>query len=166
LISRCDHVKKGLRALFSCLYAPVIVRASAMFQVFTASAETENKPKASTMRHLILSLGLIVATSTLVGCDALGVETATQINAKKDAESRAIGSACRYALRGIEDCFASNGKAGKAAVFEGWKEMDQYMRDNQLVGMPADGGAVKPDTGAEATGGADTARTEARSNRS
>ena len=118
------------------------------------------------MRHLALSLGLIVATSTLVGCDALGVETATQINAKKEAEARAIGSACRYALRGIEDCFATNNKAGKAAVFEGWKEMDQYMRDNQLVGMPADGGAAKPGADAEASGAPDGARTEAQSNRS
>lgn len=118
------------------------------------------------MRHLILSLSLIVASSSLVGCDALGIETATQLNAKKDAEARAIGSACRYALRGIEDCFASNGKAGKAAVFEGWKEMDQYMRDNQLVGMPADGGSAKPETPAESSGGPDAARTESSSNRS
>ncbi len=118
------------------------------------------------MRHLVFSLGLIVATGSLVGCDALGIETATQINAKKEAEARAIGSACRYALRGIEDCFASNAKAGKAAVFEGWKEMDQYMRDNQLVGMPADGGAAKPAAPAEATGAPDAARTESSSSRS
>lgn len=118
------------------------------------------------MRHIVLSLGLIVATSTLMGCDALGIETATQINAKKDAEARAIGSACRYALRGIEDCFATNSKAGKAAVFEGWKEMDQYMRDNQLVGMPADGGTAKPGAGAGPSGTPDGARTEAQSNRS
>jgi hypothetical protein len=118
------------------------------------------------MRHLVLSLGLILATSTLVGCDALGVETATQINAKRDAEARAVGSACRYALRGIEDCFATNTRAGKAAVFEGWKEMDQYMRDNQMIGMPADGGVSKPDAATEPNGLPDAARTEARSNRS
>jgi hypothetical protein len=118
------------------------------------------------MRHIVLSLGLFLATSTLVGCDALGVETATQINAKKDAEARAIGSACRYALRGIEDCFASNNKAGKASVFEGWKEMDQYMRDNQLVGMPADGGTAKPGASDEPSNAPDGARTEAQSNRS
>ena len=118
------------------------------------------------MRHLVLSLGLIMATSTLLGCDALGVETATQVNAKKEAEAKAIGSGCRYALRGIEDCFAANSKAGKAAVFEGWKEMDQYMRDNQLIGMPADGGTAKPEANAEPSAAPDTARTEAKSNRS
>jgi hypothetical protein len=135
-------------------------------QVFAALAETNGKPEPSTMRHLVLSLGLIVAASALVGCDALGIETATQINAKKEAEARAIGSACRYALRGIEDCFATNSKAGKSAVFEGWKEMDQYMRDNQLVGMPADGGSAKPSADAEPSAAPDTARTEAQSNRS
>lgn len=138
----------------------------AALQVFAAFAETNGKPESSTMRHLLRSLSLIMATSTLVGCDALGIETATQLNAKKEAEARAIGSACRYALRGIEDCFATNSKAGKAAVFEGWKEMDQYMRDNQLVGMPADGGTAKPGANAEPSGTPDTARTEAQSNRS
>lgn len=119
------------------------------------------------MRHLVLSFGLIMATNTLLGCDALGIETATQVNAKKEAEAKAIGSACRYALRGIEDCFATNNKAGKAAVFQGWKDMDQYMRDNQLVGMPADGSTTKPSTSVEPSGGApDTARTEAQSSRS
>ena len=118
------------------------------------------------MRHLVLSLGLIVASSSLVGCDALGIESATQVNAKKVAEARAIGSACRYALRGIEDCFASNGKAGKAAVFEGWKEMDQYMRDNQMVGMPTDGGLATPGSATESSAGPDADRTEAGSNRS
>jgi hypothetical protein len=119
------------------------------------------------MRHLVFTLGLIAATSTLVGCDALGIETATQVNAKREAEARAIGSACRYALRGIEDCFASNSKAGKAAVFEGWKEMDQYMRDNQMVGLPSGGDAPKSEGGsAPAPVGSDAGRTEAKSQRS
>lgn len=56
---------------------------------------------------------------------------------RKQAEAHAIGSACRHAIRSIEDCFKTNPKAGKAAVFAGWKEMDQYMRDNQIVGMPS-----------------------------
>jgi hypothetical protein len=154
---------KGLRALFLCLRASC---AAAALQVFTALAETEGKTGLSTMRHLVLSLSLIVVSSTLAGCDALGVESATQINAKREAEARAIGSACRYALRGIEDCFAGNNRAGKASVFEGWKEMDQYMRDNQMVGMPADSGTVKPKASDEPSVTPDTARTEASTNRS
>jgi hypothetical protein len=50
----------------------------------------------------------------------------------------------------VEDCFKTNPKAGKAAVFAGWKEMDQYMRDNQIVGMPSTAVADPPDD-AEAT---------------
>ena len=44
--------------------------------------------------------------------------------------------------------------------------MDQYMRDNQLIGMPTDGGAAKPGANAETNAVPDTARTEAKSNRS
>lgn len=84
---------------------------------------------------LLLSL-VAAATVPLSGCDLLGIETASQVAAKKEAEGKAIGSACRHAVRSVEDCFRSNPKAGKAAVFDGWKEMDIYMRENEIVGMP------------------------------
>ena len=88
------------------------------------------------MRHLALPLCLSAA-SLLAGCDALGIESSAQVAERKQAEGHAIGSACRHAIRSIEDCFKTNPKAGKASVFAGWKEMDQYMRDNQVVGMPS-----------------------------
>lgn len=91
-----------------------------------------------TMRHPAIILCLVSAASLLAGCEALGVETATQIAAKKEAEAKAIGSACRHAVRSIEDCFGSYPRAGKAAVFAGWREMDEYMRENAIVGMPAE----------------------------
>ncbi|MFP5467837.1 MAG: hypothetical protein ACLGG8_09985 [Gammaproteobacteria bacterium] len=81
---------------------------------------------------------LLSAASLLAGCDLLGIETASQVAARKEAEGKAIGSACRHAVRSIEDCFASNPRAGKAAVFAGWKDMDQYMRENAIVGMPTE----------------------------
>lgn len=90
------------------------------------------------MRHTALTACLLGAASLLAGCDVLGVESASQIAAKKDAEGRAIGSACRHAVRSIEDCFGGYPRAGKAAVFAGWKEMDEYMRENAIVGMPAE----------------------------
>ena len=89
------------------------------------------------MRHLALPLCLSAASLLLAGCDALGIESSTKVAERKQAEAHAIGSACRHAIRSIEDCFKTNPKAGKAAVFAGWKEMDQYMRDNQIVGMPS-----------------------------
>ena len=88
------------------------------------------------MRRLHLLL-LPIAGIVLSGCDALGIETATAVNARKEAEGQAIGSACRHAVRSVEDCFRSNPKAGKAAVFAGWKEMDAYMRENKIEGTPS-----------------------------
>ena len=52
-------------------------------------------------------------------------------------EAKAIGGACRHALRGPEDCYALNPKASKSAIFAGWKEMDQYMRENKIEGSPS-----------------------------
>ncbi len=93
------------------------------------------------MRQTALTLCLLASVSLLTGCEALGIETATQITAKKEAEGKAIGSACRHAVRSIESCFSAYPRAGKAAVFAGWREMDQYMRENSVVGMPSEPGS-------------------------
>ena len=97
------------------------------------------------MRHTALTICLLLAATALAGCDALGIETAPQVAAKKDAEAHAIGSACRHAVRSIETCFQSNPKATKAAMFTGWKEMDQYMRENEILGMPSQTGSTASD---------------------
>lgn len=99
------------------------------------------KPADMTMRRPALLLLTLASPWLLAGCDVLGIETAPQVNARKEAEGRAIGSGCRHAVRSIESCFQTNPRAGKAAVFSGWREMDQYMRDNNVVGMPSDNGA-------------------------
>ncbi len=62
--------------------------------------------------------------------------------AQREAEAKAIGSACRHGLRSIEDCYSLNEKASKAAIFEGWKEMDSYMRENKIEGIAPQG--LKP----------------------
>ena len=68
----------------------------------------------------------------LAGCDLLGLEPASAIAARKEAEGKAIGGACRHAGRAIEDCYALNKKADKSAVFNGWREMNDYMRENKI----------------------------------
>jgi hypothetical protein len=78
----------------------------------------------------------------LAGCDIPGLgpdPKATQ----REAESKAIGGACRFGLRSIEDCYILNEKASKADMFVGWKDMDQYMRENKIEGVRAT--AVKPE---------------------
>jgi hypothetical protein len=88
------------------------------------------------MRLFRLAL-LIAAPLWLAGCDALGLEAASAVAARKDAEGRAIGGACRHAARAIEPCYALNKRADKAAVFAGWREMNDYMRENNIAAMPA-----------------------------
>jgi hypothetical protein len=81
-------------------------------------------------------LALAVALAgVLAGCDLLGMESGTAVAARKEAEGKAVGSACRHALRAIEDCYTLNPKAQKAAVFAGWREMDEYMRENKIDGI-------------------------------
>ena len=72
----------------------------------------------------------------LAACDLPGMGPDPRI-AQREADARAIGGACRHGLRSIEDCYTLNEKASKAAMFAGWKEMDQYMRDNKIEGVRA-----------------------------
>lgn len=78
----------------------------------------------------------IAMTLLIAGCDMLGLGPDPRI-AQRESDGRAIGGACRYALRGIEDCYVLNERSPKTAIFEGWKDMDQYMRDNKIEGAPS-----------------------------
>lgn len=80
------------------------------------------------LRRILLAAALV---SLLAGCDQIpGMGPDPRI-AQREEEAKAIGGACRHAQRGLEDCYALNPKANKAAVFTGWKDMDQYMRREQ-----------------------------------
>lgn len=79
----------------------------------------------------------------LAGCEIPGMGPDPRI-AQREAEARAIGGACRHGLRSIEDCYANNEEASKAAVFAGWKEMDEYMRENKIEGVRAAPVKVEP----------------------
>jgi hypothetical protein len=84
------------------------------------------------MKRLLLALPLLAVLSA---CEQLGIDDPAKTAALKEAEGRAIGSACRHAMRAIEDCYVLNPKAQKAAVYAGWREMDEYMRENKLEGV-------------------------------
>ena len=84
------------------------------------------------MKRLLLALPLLAALSA---CEQLGIDDPVKVAAAKEAEGKAIGSACRHAMRAIEDCYVLNPKAQKAAVYTGWREMDEYMRENKLEGI-------------------------------
>lgn len=89
-------------------------------------------------------LGLCLLAVLTSGCEQLGIESPEKLAAAKDADGRAIGGACRHAGRAIEDCYTLYKKADRAAVFAGWRDMNDYMRENKidavvpvLAGKPA-----------------------------
>ena len=90
----------------------------------------EAMPAPAVLRPLPLLLQAV--TPILASCDLLGIEPASAIAERRDADGKAIGAACRHAGRALEDCFALNRKADKAAVYSGWKEMSDYMRENKV----------------------------------
>ena len=84
------------------------------------------------MLRLALSALIAVVALPLAGCDQLGIESPEKIAAARTAEGAAIGGACRHAGRAIEDCYTLNKKADKAAIFAGWRDMNDYMRENKI----------------------------------
>ncbi|PKO42730.1 MAG: hypothetical protein CVU30_09215 [Betaproteobacteria bacterium HGW-Betaproteobacteria-3] len=77
-------------------------------------------------------IATLLLVGLLSGCELPGDAALQQKLASIEADSRAIGGACKHAGRAIEDCYTLNPKASKSAVFAGWKEMNDYMRDNKI----------------------------------
>ena len=103
------------------------------------------------MPRLPAVLASAVVVSLVAGCDMLGIESAEKVAAAREADGKAIGSACRHAGRAIEDCFAIYKKADRAAVFAGWRDMNDYMRENKIE-------PVAPQLAAQVKGEAEKAR--------
>lgn len=62
-------------------------------------------------------------------------------------DSKAIGAACRHSGRALEDCFTMNPNTHQAGVFDGWRDMNDYMVANRLdvVKPEIQTSAFKPD---------------------
>lgn len=116
-------------------------------------------PKPLLRRRAHLVLGLLAAFG-LAGCDQLGIESASAVAAKREADGKAIGAGCRHAARSIEQCFEANKRADRAAVFAGWREMEDYMRENKIEAVPASAPPVTAQ--AEAEGQADAEPAESK----
>ena len=82
------------------------------------------------LRPALLAVSL--AATLLAGCDMLGIDSPEKVAAARDAEGRAVGGACRHAGRAIEDCYTLNRRVDKAAIFAGWRDMNDYMRENKI----------------------------------
>ncbi|WP_246312106.1 hypothetical protein [Pseudaquabacterium terrae] len=84
------------------------------------------------MRPALFTPVLLLASLLAAGCDQLGIESASAIAARREADGKAIGGACRHAGRAIEDCYVLNRRADRAAIYAGWREMNEYMVENKL----------------------------------
>jgi len=98
------------------------------------------------MRHSALpswlAKALLIALLPLtVGCDMLSelleIPNPARETATKEAEGRAIGSACRHSGRSLEDCYTLNPSSEKASVFAGWRDMNDYMMEHKLEVVPS-----------------------------
>jgi hypothetical protein len=87
-------------------------------------------------RALHTLLMTLAVAAAVTGCDMIqqqmGIEDPAAKAAKADAEGKAVGGACRQSGRAIEDCYSIYSWLPKAATYEGWRDMDAYMRDNKL----------------------------------
>lgn len=87
------------------------------------------------MRHPAHAF-LLLMPLLLTACDQLGIESTTAMAARREAEGKAVGAGCRHAGRSVEVCYGNNKRADKAAVFAGWREMNDYMRENKIEPVP------------------------------
>jgi hypothetical protein len=78
-------------------------------------------------------LSLILSGMLLGGCERLGIPDFTKSSANAEADGKAIGGACRHAGRAIEDCYNLNPGAQRAAIFAGWREMNDYMAEKNIA---------------------------------
>lgn len=87
----------------------------------------------SPLRRFLIAATLLLGLS---GCDLIqqqmGIEDPVAKAARTDAEGKAVGGACRQSGRAIEDCYSIYSWLPKAPIYEGWRDMDAYMRDNKL----------------------------------
>ena len=111
------------------------------------------------MPRLPLLAAVALAVPLLTGgCDLLGVESPEKVAAAREAEGKAVGAACRHAGRAIEDCYALNRRTEKAAIFAGWRDMNDYMRENKIDAVPPVLVAQGPAAAKAADGKADAAK--------
>jgi hypothetical protein len=90
-------------------------------------------PECARIRRMKKRLLLIVlAILPLAACDQVSDKLGLDDPVKKEADAKAVGGACRQSGRAIEDCYSIYTWLPKAGVYAGWREMDEYMRENKL----------------------------------
>ena len=79
---------------------------------------------------------MVCLTFALSACDfmaqQLGIEDQSLKEARLEADGKAVGGGCRQSGRALEDCYSVYAWLPRAAVYEGWRDMDSYMRENNI----------------------------------
>ena len=104
-------------------------------------------------------LAVVSTASLLSSCDVSQLPGLDGRLSQQD--SKAIGAACRHSGRALEDCFALNPKAPQAGVFEGWKDMNDYMLANQIEEVKPELQALAPKAEKPAVAAAESPHGEA-----
>src|SRR5574343_300111 len=111
-------------------------RKGANYKAVAAEARPHIFHKYAKICAMTTRLFLIVILFGLAACDQvnqkLGLEDPAKKDARQEQEAKAVGSACRQSGRAIEDCYSIYNWLPKAGIFAGWREMDEYMRENKL----------------------------------
>lgn len=93
----------------------------------------------------LVLLSVLSCVCLLAGCDGDDSnKEAERELAIKEGDARATGSACRQAGRALEDCYNMNPTAQRASVFSGWRDMNDYMRENKMSEVKPTAGLAKP----------------------
>ena len=98
---------------------------------------------------------VLLLASSLAGCDPLYdlLEIPNpKENAQKESDAQAIGAACRYSGRSLEDCYTLNPEYSKTDIYVGWREMNGYMTENDIQPVPSllvPGAMMTPEAAAE-----------------
>ena len=83
-------------------------------------------------KYLLAAIALVALNACDQVSQKLGLEDPSRKEARLEPEAKAVGSACRQSGRAIEDCYSIYGWLPKAGIYAGWREMDEYMRENKL----------------------------------
>lgn len=98
---------------------------------------TARSPASPVLRPAARLLASALGILLLAGCEQvnqrLGLEDPAKKEARLEAEGKAVGSGCRQSGRAIEDCYSLYNWLPKAAIFAGWREMNDYMLANKLT---------------------------------
>lgn len=84
------------------------------------------------------SLWILPLLAVLAGCNWVN-----NVSGLSKEAHKALGAACRQTGRSLEECFRRNPDADTAAIYSGWREMNEYMAKNKLETMepPTDSAA-------------------------